>query len=115
MSFDSLAGRYLKHTSTLRGLVRQTLVREQFAPHLPPPPARIIDVGGGAGHQSIPLAREGYWVTLLDPSEEMLNRANETLRPEDHGVRDRLRLVLSTAEDGSRLVGKGLFDAALCR
>src|SRR5690348_17996646 len=34
---------------------------------LPPPPARILDVGGGPGAYAAPLARRGYQVHLVDP------------------------------------------------
>jgi SAM-dependent methyltransferase len=35
--------------------------------YLPPPPATVLDVGGGAGAYALPLAREGYSVYLIDP------------------------------------------------
>jgi SAM-dependent methyltransferase len=34
---------------------------------LPPAPARVLDVGGGAGAYAIPLAAAGYQVHLIDP------------------------------------------------
>jgi len=34
---------------------------------LPPPPARILDVGGATGVYAGPLARVGYQVTVVDP------------------------------------------------
>jgi SAM-dependent methyltransferase len=34
---------------------------------LPPPPARVLDIGGGPGTYAGPLARRGYQVHLLDP------------------------------------------------
>jgi ubiquinone/menaquinone biosynthesis C-methylase UbiE len=34
---------------------------------LPAPPARVLDVGGGAGAYALPLARRGYEVHLIDP------------------------------------------------
>ena len=114
MNFDSLADRYTRHTGTLRGIVRHTLVARQMANHLPPPPARIVDVGGGAGAQAIPLARQGYGVTLLDPSEEMLRRAHEALQGESPAIRDRVRLVRGTGEDACRVLGEERFDAVLC-
>ena len=39
-----------------------------LAEHLPPPPARILDCGGGPGRYAIELARQGYEVTLFDLS-----------------------------------------------
>ena len=35
--------------------------------HLPPPHARVLDVGGGSGPYACWLAERGYEVTLLDP------------------------------------------------
>jgi SAM-dependent methyltransferase len=34
---------------------------------LPPPPARLLDVGGGPGTYAVPLARLGHRVHLVDP------------------------------------------------
>jgi ubiquinone/menaquinone biosynthesis C-methylase UbiE len=34
---------------------------------LPPPPARVLDVGGGPGTYAAPLARRGHRVHLVDP------------------------------------------------
>jgi ubiquinone/menaquinone biosynthesis C-methylase UbiE len=39
-----------------------------LAGHLPPPPARVLDCGGGPGRYAIELARRGYDVTLFDLS-----------------------------------------------
>jgi ubiquinone/menaquinone biosynthesis C-methylase UbiE len=38
-----------------------------LARFLPPAPAVILDVGGGAGAYSFPLAEQGYVVDLIDP------------------------------------------------
>ena len=45
--------------------------------HLPAPPARILDCGGGPGRYSIALAQRGYDVTLFDLSPELLAMARE--------------------------------------
>jgi len=54
--YAPLAQRFLDHYGLLRGLVRYELAARQLDLHLPAPPGRIIDVGGGAGHQAIRLA-----------------------------------------------------------
>jgi len=50
-------------------------------------PARVADVGGGAGQQAIPLSRRGYEVTIIDPSPKMLAEARQRLVREEAGVR----------------------------
>jgi S-adenosylmethionine-dependent methyltransferase len=45
--------------------------------HLPPPPACVLDCGGGPGRFAIELARMGYEVTLFDLSTDNLGMARE--------------------------------------
>jgi S-adenosylmethionine-dependent methyltransferase len=75
---DRFAGKaawFDDHYAAVRGRVRLDLVLERLRDRLPPPPARIIDVGGGTGAFAVPLAAAGYEVTLVDASEEWLARA----------------------------------------
>jgi 2-polyprenyl-3-methyl-5-hydroxy-6-metoxy-1,4-benzoquinol methylase len=75
-AWAGLADRYVDgHYGTLRGVVRTHVIHEHLRVHVPPPPLRLVDIGGGAGNQSIPLARAGYEVTLVDPSPSMLTKA----------------------------------------
>ena len=46
-----------------------------LARHLPPPPAVVVDVGGGAGVYAFPLAEAGYRVHLMDPVDVHLAEA----------------------------------------
>ena len=48
--------------------------------HLPPAPARVLDVGGGAGVYALPLAEAGYEVHLVDPVPLHVNQAAEASR-----------------------------------
>src|SRR5580698_9852979 len=83
MSTDTWAGladRFVdKAYASVKGYVRTYVMHHQLLEHLPPPPGSVLDVGGGAGHQSFPLARAGYDVTLLDPSQAMLDKAQQNL------------------------------------
>src|SRR5580704_15045331 len=65
--------------ASVKGHVRTYVLHQHLLEHLPAPPAPVLDVGGGAGHQSFPLAQAGYDVTLLDPSPAMLAQAGERL------------------------------------
>jgi S-adenosylmethionine-dependent methyltransferase len=77
--------------------------------HLPPPPADVLDCGGGPGRYAIELARRGYTVTLFDLSSECLRVAQEKAR--EAGV-TLLACVRGTATDLSRFSDAG-FDAVL--
>jgi len=100
--------------ASVKGRVRTYVVHRHLTAHLPPPPAAVLDVGGGAGHQSLPLARLGYEVVLLDSSEAMLSAAQERMAAEPAQVRGRVRLVLGRGEDAPSLTGGRAFDAVLC-
>jgi S-adenosylmethionine-dependent methyltransferase len=112
--FVGLAEGYNSSGGTLRRVVRHELVDRALAEHLPGPPARIADVGGGAGQQSIRLARRGYEVTILDPSREMLTEARHRLESEDGELRRRVRLVEGEGERASEVLAGETFDAVLC-
>jgi ubiquinone/menaquinone biosynthesis C-methylase UbiE len=47
--------------------------------HLAPPPARVLDVGGGPGPYACWLAREGYAVCLVDPVPRHVEEARSAL------------------------------------
>src|SRR5262245_61803516 len=44
---------------------------------LPPAPAVVLDVGGGAGAYAFPLAQRGYVVDLIDPVPLHIEQAKE--------------------------------------
>ncbi len=100
--------------ATVKGQVRTYVLHHQLLDHLPSPPATVLDVGGGAGHQSFPLARAGYGVTLLDPSPAMLAKAEHRLAREPPEVRGRVRLLQARGEDAAAAAGGQRFAAVLC-
>ena len=112
--FCDLAERYNSSGGILRQVLRHELVDRALAEHLPSPPASVIDVGGGAGQQAIPLSRKGYTVTIIDPSPKMLAEAQKRLASEDAGVQRRVRLVEGTGEQAHETLGGERFDAVLC-
>jgi ubiquinone/menaquinone biosynthesis C-methylase UbiE len=74
----------------------------------------VLDVGGGAAHQSLPLARLGYHVTVLDSSAAMLAKAEQRIADESPAVRRRVRLVEGVGEDATGATNGERFAAVLC-
>ena len=63
-----------------QGLGRLEYLRTQeiVQQHFPRPPARILDVGGGAGTYSFWLAKLGYEVHLVDIVQKHIDQAKES-------------------------------------
>jgi ubiquinone/menaquinone biosynthesis C-methylase UbiE len=55
--------------------LEQARTQELILRHLPPPPATIIDAGGGAGAYACWLAARGYQVHLIDPAPKHTGQA----------------------------------------
>jgi S-adenosylmethionine-dependent methyltransferase len=100
--------------ASVKGSVRTYVLHQQLLEHLPPPPATVLDVGGGAGHQSFPLARAGYDVTLLDPSSAMLDKARQRLQRLPDQTQRRVTLVEADGESAEAAVNGRRFAAVLC-
>jgi SAM-dependent methyltransferase len=100
--------------ATVKGYVRTYVIHQQLLEHLPPPPAAVLDVGGGAGHQSFPLAQAGYDVTLLDSSPAMLDKARQRLQRLPAQAQRRVRFVLADGENADEALGGQRFGAVLC-
>jgi SAM-dependent methyltransferase len=100
--------------ASVKGYVRTTVLHQQLLEHLPEPPATVLDVGGGAGHQCFPLAEAGYEVTLLDPSSAMLDKARQRLLRLSDDARRRVTVVQADGEDAADAVNGRQFAAVLC-
>jgi SAM-dependent methyltransferase len=100
--------------ASVKGFVRTYVMHQQLLEHLPPPPATVLDVGGGAGHQSFPLAQAGYDVTLLDSSPAMLDKARARLDRLPAEAQRRGTLVQAEGEHAAAAVQGRRFDAVLC-
>ncbi len=100
--------------ASVKGRVRTYVMHRQLLEHLPPPPASVLDVGGGAGHQSFPLAQAGYDVTLLDSSPAMLDKAEQRLQRLPDEARRRTTLLQADGENADDAVRGRRFAAVLC-
>jgi SAM-dependent methyltransferase len=100
--------------ASVKGYVRTYVLHQQLLAHLPEPPAAVLDVGGGAGHQSFPLAQAGYDVTVLDSSPAMLAKARQRLQRLTDDARRRVVLLEADGEHAEEAVGGRRFAAVLC-
>src|SRR3954466_14932695 len=100
--------------ATVKGKVRTYVLHQHLLEHLPTPPAAVLDVGGGAGHQSFPLARAGFEVTLLDSSPAMLDKARQRLQRLPAESKRRVTLVQADGENADAAVNGRRFAAVLC-
>jgi SAM-dependent methyltransferase len=100
--------------ASVKGYVRTYVLHHQLLEHLPSPPAPVLDVGGGAGHQSFPLAQAGYDVTLLDPSQAMLDKARQRLQRLPAEAQRRVTFVQADGENADEAVSGQRFAAVLC-
>ncbi len=65
--------------SRLKNIGRLEFVRTQELLHrfMPPAPAEVIDIGGGAGIHALPLMEDGFSVTLVEPVPLHVDQARE--------------------------------------
>ena len=80
--------------------------------HLPPPPACILDCGGGPGRYAIELTKQGYTVTLFDLSRinlsyarTMAHAAGVALAAYEHGTATDLTRFADNTFDAILLLG----------
>lgn len=109
MDFSPYAEDFVAHYESVRGQVRLALLEEQVAAHLADG-ARVLDVGGGAGHLAVRLAARGHDVVVIDPSATMRDRAAEVLG----GAAGRVSVVAGDASSVPSRPDAGSFDAVLC-
>lgn len=100
--------------ASVKGYVRTYVLHQQLLEHLPAPPAPVLDVGGGAGNQSFPLAQAGYDITLLDSSPAMLDKARQRLAQLPDEVQRRVTLVQAAGEHADESVDGRRFAGVLC-
>jgi SAM-dependent methyltransferase len=114
-TWAALADRFADDAyATVKGQVRTRVLHEHLLEHLTEAPGTLLDVGGGAGHQSFPLAVAGYDVTLLDPSPAMLDKARQRLAGLPDDARRRVSFVQADGEHAYEAVEGRRFDGVLC-
>lgn len=112
-SFDGGRPAWLSRLGNVRNVVRQELIARQLDNHLPPAPARVLDVGAGQGTQAIRLARAGYDVLAVEPDAAMRAAFARSLTDEPADVRGRVELREGAIGDLVAVTADRRFDAVL--
>ncbi len=117
--FEERTGQWAAWQAEPWGRLRYAVARQTTERALAglPAPLRIMDIGGGNGADSLPLAQAGHDVTVLDFSESLLLAARAAAQAA--GVGHRVRTVCADLDDviDLQLDGEpasGAFDAVLC-
>jgi len=114
-TWAGLADRFADQAyASVKGYVRTYVLHNQLLEHLPAAPAAVLDVGGGAGHQSFPLAQAGYDVMLLDSSPAMLDKARQRLERLPAEAQRRVTLLQADGQNADEAVDGQRFAAVLC-
>jgi S-adenosylmethionine-dependent methyltransferase len=112
--FQSEAEKYASYLETPEGRLRIDLAFANLQTFLPQESRALfaLDVGGGTGALSVRLARLGFHVTLLDPSQPMLEFARRAVQ--ESGVADRIELKQGDTAQVPKLFEGGSFDVVVC-
>ena len=112
--FLSDAARYAAYLVTPEGRLRLDLAFANLREFLPQATSslRALDLGCGPANLGLRLARLGFHVTLLDPSEPMLDVASRAAR--EAGVTDAIVLQTGDASQMTHLFEAESFDIVLC-
>lgn len=72
--------------------IEKVRTQELLSRYLPPPPASVLDVGGGAGVYAFWLADRGYRVHLIDGVPKHINQAKEVAQSYAEGLLESIKL-----------------------
>ncbi|WP_420641635.1 class I SAM-dependent methyltransferase [Candidatus Leptofilum sp.] len=108
-NFDKGFAQWQEYQQAPWGKLRYRVAQANLQPHLPPPPARILDLGGGNGLDSIPLVKLGYTAVLLDFSQEMIAQGQKLAAQEQ--VSDKISFQVG---DAAQFMVQEKFDIILC-
>ncbi|HLW01336.1 MAG TPA: methyltransferase domain-containing protein [Ktedonobacterales bacterium] len=111
-AFDAHLSGWKEWQATPWGRLRYRVAQANVQRHLPTGPLRILDVAGGNGLDTIPLAAAGHHITLVDFSEEMLAEARRNA--EASSVAGRMTLHHADFREVPALFPQPAFDVVLC-
>lgn len=106
--FDATSADWSTYQSTNAGRLRNELLWQGLAGHLPSSPGRVLDLGAGTGELAARCHAEGHHVTLVDFSQAMLAEASR------HLSGSRVQMICATFDEASGRLERGSFDVVAC-
>jgi S-adenosylmethionine-dependent methyltransferase len=92
------ASRFVDYYRTVRGVIREEIVRIDLLPYIRGTSLRIIDVGGGTGRDALWLAKQGHTVVVVEPSAMMFEKAKANIKDVSPEEQQRVTLVSARLE-----------------
>ena len=112
--FDAIASDFEKEIyGSSKGYVRLQVLLEDLLSEIPQiehGDLNVLDAGGGAGHMAIWMARSSNNVLLCDPSQEMLDKAEEAIHAAN--LQEAVTVRHSSIQNLDSSIGD--FDVILC-
>lgn len=108
--FDNKINNWIEGQNKPWGKLRYEIAFVNLKKHLPKKKLTILDIGGGNGYDSIPLAKIGHKITIVDYSQNMLNKAKLVLKKNHLTNVELINCDLNNIKD--KLTKK--FDVILC-
>ncbi|MFN8058603.1 MAG: methyltransferase domain-containing protein [Vicinamibacterales bacterium] len=96
------------YQESVAGRLRTELLWRGLEPHLPPPPASVVDIGAGTGDFAERLVHAGYRASLVDVSAAMLAEAAARLGRAD------VRTVVGDIEHDELELAPSSVDIVVC-
>jgi 2-polyprenyl-3-methyl-5-hydroxy-6-metoxy-1,4-benzoquinol methylase len=111
--FDRVGDRFLGYYDSVQGAVRGEVIRRNLDPYVADARS-ALDVGCGEGLDAIWLARQGLYVTAIDPSRKMLDAARDAISLLPPEIRLRIRLLECDLRQARQLLHGQRFDLVAC-
>jgi S-adenosylmethionine-dependent methyltransferase len=110
--FDDKIANWKREMELPWGKLKYRLGQSNLAKHLGRRQMNILDAGGGNGLDSIPFAKQGHFIDIVDYSREML--ADVQHRALEEGVQDYITTRLADIRNVSDYFPPSQFDLVLC-
>ncbi len=110
--FDSKIIKWKQEMNLPWAKLKYKLGQANLAKHLGQNQMRILDAGGGNGIDSVPIAKLGNFVDIVDYSQEML--ADVQCRAAQENIQNQITTHLSDVKNIATLFSDSSFDLILC-